>query len=53
MIDYALKQKIAAPVMSAAMSDLLYKLEFVNSAHEEIHITLAFSFSSPGRPDIL
>ena len=33
--------------------ELLDKLEFVNSAHEEIHITLAFSFSSPGRPDIL
>ena len=29
VIDYAVKQKIAAPVMSAAMSGLLYKLEFV------------------------
>ena len=31
VIAYALKQKIAAPVMSAAMSDLLYKLEFASS----------------------
>ena len=30
MIDYALKKKIAAHVMSAAMSGLLYKWEYVN-----------------------